>query len=148
MVEQLKEAIADNASVLTKGMAATNPFMAVLLIVLVIQFGWMSWDNHTMKKELVRIKLDDAELARDRNTQINDFTSQLLAMEQQDNEDRKLFVSMLESIESRDATQYESGKDYVADILQAIATVNEKLDLVINNQQIRSVIRAQPQGQP
>ena len=96
MIEQVKDALVDNASVLTRGMAQANPFVAFLLIVVVVLLGWLLWDNHRLQRDLVGIKLSDLEQSHTRANQIDKFTSMLLEMEKQDTLDREMFTSYLE----------------------------------------------------
>ena len=150
MVEQLKDAVASSVENTTSAMADTNPFLAVTLLAVLAFSVWTAYLNHNYQEELLMIKLKDQEIAQQRVVQIDGFTELLTELRKDNDSDRTLFRNLMDKMMQEDQKRFAAGSEFVEDINRGIqnfaSQINEKLDLIINNQQIRSVIRSQPQG--
>ena len=150
MVEQLKDAVATGVENTASAMANTNPFLAVTLIAVLAFSVWTAYLNHSYQTELLNIKLKDQEIAQQRVGQIDTFTTLLNELREDTKQGREIFKNLIETSNEEEEARFGEGNRLVDKIQAAIETgtsqINEKLDLIINNQQIRSVIRSQPQG--
>lgn len=162
MVEQIKDAVSETTSALGKGMAAQNPFLGFLLIVVVVFVGYQTWSIHKLNRELFDIKLEDQAIARDRIDRESEYRKSLLKLEelslaqQSESEERadvirKQFAesakdlrSRLAAVEEKDDSQYQKSVEIVGDIMAKLEELDEQMKMMIQNQQLRSVIRAQP----
>ena len=140
MVENLKDAVASGMESTANAMAQTNPFLGLTLAAVLLFAGWSAYVNHQYQKELLQIKLKDQEIASHRVTQVDAFTELLNKLREDGANDRVHFQKQIESAASAEDLRYEKSADLINTLNMAITKLDEKMDMVINNQQIRSVI--------
>lgn len=141
MVETIKEAVSDSALELTKGMASANPFVAFLLIVLVVMLGWFLWQSHTLQSVIIDLKLTDQQQHFERADLVRKFTEQLIEIDEIADISQSSVTALskeLALINNRDSSQF---KEYKADFEQLESVLNantleiqNKLDDIIQNQ--------------
>ena len=150
MVQEAIQTATETASNVVTKMADRDPLSTWLMILVSAALIWSIWDNHSLKEQLVDMKLTDKDIAHERRGQIDDFIEQLKIMRESDSESREKLWRRLAEFKEAEAERKQVGERAVSDILESVSShhtsVKEALDHIINNQQIRSVIRA-PQGQ-
>ena len=140
MVEQLKDAVASGMESTANAMAQTNPFLGLTLAAVLLFAGWSAYVNHQYQKELLQIKLKDQEIASHRVTQVDAFTELLNKLREDGADNRVHFQEQVEIAVSAEGLRYEKIEDLINTLNMAITKLDEKMDMVINNQQIRSVV--------
>lgn len=140
MVEQLKDAVASGMESTANAMAQTNPFLGLTLAAVLLFAGWSAYVNHQYQKELLQIKLKDQEIASQRVTRVDAFIELLNKLREDGANDRVHFQKQVESTESAEDLRYEKSADLINALSTALTKLDEKMDMVINNQQIRSVV--------
>ena len=140
MVEQLKDAVASGVESTANAMAQTNPFLGLTLAAVLLFAGWSAYVNHQYQKELLQIKLKDQEIASQRVTQANAFTELINKLREDGANDRAHFQKQVESAASAGGLRHEKSVDRIDELSTHLTKLDEKMDMVINNQQIRSVV--------
>lgn len=134
MVSELLDAGAESAQNLAKGMTSANPFVAFVLIVIVLLLGWFVWSNQELQSQLIQMKVQDVETGHDAGQRQKEMTAQLEDMEVR-------FKAARDETERRFRALVESDKEQHIENQGVVRGLNEKLDLIISNQQIRGAIR-------
>ena len=150
MVEQIKEALGSVTESVGGEMARRDPFHAVTLVVIVVLLGYFVWMNQKTNDSIIEMRLADQQMESKRQQQREAHADALEELVKVNREDREAFTGMLESMALQERRSFNEGVERVDELLNKIeesrAGIDSKLDMIINNQQIRSVIHSQPTG--
>lgn len=130
-------------------MSRRDPFHALVMGVVVALLGWFVWQDHSLKADLVNMRLTEQKLMSDRIAKVTKFTGLIESLHQDNSNARDLFVKMMGESETRGSAQFDQAGSWITELKNDIAnrsdTINEKLDLIIQNQHIRGAMRRQEQ---
>lgn len=149
MIVEAKERLTDVAASVVGDMSRRDPFHALAMGVVVALLGWFVWQDHSLKADLVNMQLTEQKLMSDRIAQVTKFTGLIESLNQDNSNARDLFVKMMGESETRGSAQFDQADSWITELKNDIAnrsdTINEKLDLIIQNQHIRGAKRRQEQ---
>ena len=145
MIQEVAEKVSESASELLSGMGTRDPFHTLTMIVIVALLAWFVYQDHALKERLVDIRLLDQKQESERVARLEKFQSIIKNIQRQNDEDRILFIDMLEAMDRRDMRHHETGTGLVQKLEEKLDArmdgIEGRLDVIINNQQLRSVIR-------